>query len=69
VGATESYVVQRDDCLWSIAARRLGSGADGRAIDTAWRQIYAANRAAIGGDPNLIHIGLTLALPPLTPAP
>jgi resuscitation-promoting factor RpfA len=67
--APEVYVVQRDDCLWSIAARRLGSGADGRAIDTAWRQIYAANRAAIGENPNLILIGLTLTLPPLTPAP
>ncbi len=34
-----------------------------------WRAIYAANRAAIGDDPNLIHLGLTLALPPLDAQP
>lgn len=63
------YVVQRGDCLWSIAARLLGGRADARSIDAAWRQIYAANRAAIGDDPNLIHIGLTLELPPLVAQP
>ena len=63
------YVVQRDDCLWSIAAHLLGVRADARSIDLGWRQIYAANRAAIGDDPNLIHIGLTLELPPLVAQP
>jgi hypothetical protein len=60
-----SYVVQRGDCLWSIAARILGSDATAPAIDAGWRRIYAANRVAIGDNPNLIHIGLTLELPPL----
>jgi nucleoid-associated protein YgaU len=64
-----TYVVQRGDCLWAIAAARLGSRADGSAIDAGWRAIYAANRAAIGDDPNLIHIGLTLTLPPLVAQP
>ena len=63
------YVVQRGDCLWSIAAHVLGPQADARSIDLGWRQIYAANRAAIGDDPNLIHIGLTLELPPLVAQP
>ena len=63
------YVVQRGDCLWSIASRLLGAHADARSIDLGWRQIYAANRAAIGDDPNLIHIGLTLELPPLVVQP
>lgn len=63
------YVVQRGDCLWSIAARRLGPGATSPTIDAAWRSIYAANRAAIGDDPNLIHPGLTLTLPPLSATP
>ncbi len=60
-----AYVVAAGDCLWSIAARRLGSGADARSIDEGWRAIYATNRVAIGDDPNLIHPGLTLTLPPL----
>ena len=63
------YIVQRGDCLWSIAARLLGPGADARSIDAGWRQIYAINRAAIGENPNLIHIGLTLELPPLVAQP
>lgn len=65
IAPTRSYVVQPGDCLWSIAARVLGPAAEAHAIDSGWRQIYAANRAAIGDNPNLIHIGLTLELPPL----
>jgi nucleoid-associated protein YgaU len=64
-----SYVVRRGDCLWAIAAERLGPRADAHAIDAGWRAIYAANRAAIGDNPNLIHIGLTLVLPPLDAQP
>lgn len=63
------YIVAPGDCLWSIAARQLGPGADDRTIDATWRHIYAANHAAIGDDPNLIHPGLTLQLPPLDPQP
>jgi len=66
---SRSYVVKPGDCLWSIAAAILGPAADGHAIDAGWRQIYAANHAAIGDDPNLIHIGLTLELPPLVAQP
>ena len=63
------YVVAPGDCLWSIAARVLGPRADDRSIDAGWRRIYAANRAAVGEDPNLIHVGLALQLPPLDPQP
>jgi nucleoid-associated protein YgaU len=63
--ATDHYVVEPGDCLWRIAARRLGPGATNQAIDSAWRAIYAANRAGVGDDPNLIHPGLALMLPPL----
>lgn len=66
---SRSYVVKRGDCLWSIAASILGPAASGPSIDAGWRQIYAANRAAIGDNPNLIHIGLTLELPPLVAQP
>jgi nucleoid-associated protein YgaU len=57
--------VQRGECLWSIAARQLGPQATNRTTDAAWRRIYAANRTAVGPDPNLIRPGLVLALPPL----
>ena len=64
--SVDVYVVRSGDCLWRIAARHLGAGATNAAIDAAWRAIYAVNRAAIGDDPNLIHPGLTLTLPPLS---
>jgi nucleoid-associated protein YgaU len=63
--AGDRHVVVPGDCLWSIAERRLGHGADARSIDAGWRAIYTANRVAIGEDPNLIHPGLALTLPPL----
>jgi len=62
-----SYTVRPGDCLWSIAAALLGRGSTARAVDRGWRAIYAANRAAVGSDPNLIHAGLVLTLPPLDP--
>jgi len=61
---SEQYVVKPGDCLWTIAKRALPPGAANAAIDRAWRQIYAANRAAIGRNPNLIRPGLALTLPP-----
>lgn len=64
-----TYVVQPGDCLWAIAARLLGPRADGRAIDAGWRRIYDTNRAAVGDNPSLIHIGLILRLPPLDAQP
>lgn len=60
---TETYVVKRGDCLWSIAARHLPGRPTNAAIDTAWRRLYAINRAAVGPDPNLIHPGLVLEVP------
>jgi nucleoid-associated protein YgaU len=67
--AGTTYIVQRGDCLWSIAAGVLGPRATASSIDAGWRAIYAANRAAIGDDPNLILIGRTLTLPPLVAQP
>ncbi len=48
-------VVRAGDSLWSIAARALGTGAEPREVDAAWRALYAANRDVIGADPALIH--------------
>ncbi len=63
------YVVVAGDCLWDIAARLIGPSASNAAIDRGWRAIYAANRAAIGDDPGLIHPGLVLTLPTLNTTP
>ncbi len=62
-------VVVEGDCLWAIAADRLGPDATNVAIDAAWREIYGLNRDAIGDDPNLIFPGVSLALPPIDPSP
>ena len=50
------YIVQEGDCLWRIAEERLGDG-------TRWTELYDANKAAIGSDPNLILIGMELHIP------
>ncbi|HEY3141814.1 MAG TPA: hypothetical protein VGJ86_11830, partial [Acidimicrobiales bacterium] len=50
------YTVRLHDTLWGIAAARLPAGSGSAAtIDRYWRQVYAANRAAVGADPDLIH--------------
>jgi nucleoid-associated protein YgaU len=58
--APAAITVRTGDSLWSIAADRLGPGAAVADIDAAWRELYAANRQAIGADPDLIHPGLDL---------
>lgn len=55
-----AITVRTGDSLWSIAADRLGPGAAASDIDAAWRELYAANRDAIGADPDLIRPGLDL---------
>ena len=55
--------VQPGDSLWLIAARRLGAHADPTQIEATWREWYAANRALIGADPDLIHPGQVLVDP------
>src|SRR5215471_12900721 len=54
---TTKYVVQYGDTLSSIAARF--------AVRGGWPALYAANRQAIGPDPNVIHSGTVLVLPGL----
>lgn len=51
--ATPAYTVQPGDTLSSIAA----------ASGTTWQAVYAANRPAIGGDPDVLYAGERLALP------
>ncbi len=51
--AGSPYIVRPGDTLGTIAA---GYGSD-------WRQLYAANRAAIGPDPGYLRVGQQLTIP------
>jgi len=66
-GQPDPVVVRPGDTLWSIAAQALGRNATAAAIAAAWPSWYAANRQAIGPDPDLIHPGTVLHPP--APAP
>ncbi|GAA3514089.1 hypothetical protein GCM10022234_06160 [Aeromicrobium panaciterrae] len=50
-----TVVVRPGDTLWAIAARSLPPGASNAEIAHACDRWYAANRAVIGDDPDLIH--------------
>jgi nucleoid-associated protein YgaU len=66
-----AVVVLRGDTLWSIARRHLVAtghpAPTDTDIDAEWRRWYAANRAVIGADPDLILPGQRLA-PPVDPS-
>ncbi|MNR82463.1 Murein DD-endopeptidase MepM [compost metagenome] len=60
--APATTTVQKGDSLSAIAQRTLGDG-------NRWREIYDLNKDVIGGNPNLIHPGMTLKLPGGAAAP
>ena len=57
------HVVVRGESLWAIASDALAPGATDAEVAAAWPVIYAANRAVIGDDPNLILPGQSLVIP------
>lgn len=63
--------VRPADTLWRIAAEHLPPGASDAAVAAAWPRWYAANRAVIGANPDLLHPGERLRAPAgtATPAP
>jgi nucleoid-associated protein YgaU len=61
--AEEHVVVRRGDTLWAITARHLGPDADAAEIAREWPRWYAANRALIGADPDLLQPGQRLTPP------
>jgi nucleoid-associated protein YgaU len=61
--AVRAVTVGPGDSLWLIAARRLGQHATVADIAEAWPEWYAANRAEIGPDPDLLRVGQRLAPP------
>jgi nucleoid-associated protein YgaU len=56
VVGTRTYVVQSGDSLSKIAKALLGDA-------KRWPEIYEANKALIGDNPNLIHPGQKLVIP------
>lgn len=52
----KTYTVVSGDCLWNIAKKFYGNGAQ-------YTKIYDANRGVIGGNPNLIYPGQVLTIP------
>lgn len=56
-------IVRRGDSLWAVAADHLPSNATQTQVAQAWPAWWAANRDAIGADPDLIHPGLRLDPP------
>lgn len=57
-------VVRRGDTLWDLVARHLGARASNADVAAEWPRWYAANRATVGADPDLIHPGQLLRVPP-----
>lgn len=51
-----TYTVKSGDTLSDIAQEKLGDA-------DRWREIYEANKDAIGDDPDLIQPGMDLELP------
>jgi nucleoid-associated protein YgaU len=62
--APRTAVVRAGDCLWHLAASDLPAGAPAARVTARWQAIYRLNAAAIGPDPDLIHPGQRLVLPP-----
>jgi len=61
--AASAVVVHRGDSLWRIASRQLPGRPSDRRIAAAWPRWYAANRAAVGPDPDYIVTGQLLQAP------
>ncbi|MFL6139065.1 MAG: LysM peptidoglycan-binding domain-containing protein [Frankiaceae bacterium] len=61
--------VRPGDSLWAIAARRLGPRAAAGDVAISWPRWYAANRAVVGPDPDLLHPGQQLVPPPTEELP
>lgn len=52
----KTYTVVKGDCLWNIAKKFYGNGAQ-------YTKIYNANKSVIGSNPNLIYAGQVLTIP------
>jgi nucleoid-associated protein YgaU len=53
---TKTYTVKAGDSLSDIAQSEMGDG-------NRWPELYAANKEAVGENPDMIHPGLVLTIP------
>lgn len=53
---TKTYTVKSGDTLSDIAQSEMGDA-------NRWRELYEANKDAVGDNPDLIHPGLELKIP------
>jgi nucleoid-associated protein YgaU len=58
-GTTGSYTVKAGDTLTSIAEKIYGESSK-----STYQDIYEANKALIGDNPDQIKVGMTLKIPP-----
>ena len=69
---TEFWTVSEGDHLWKIAMKTLrdhGHSAEPAAVVGYWQQLIDLNSEALNGNPDLIHPGMVLTLPPVPPRP
>ncbi len=62
-----TVVVRAGDCLWHLAAADLPPDASPTRVTARWQLNYRLNAGVIGPDPDLIHPGQRLVLPPDRP--
>lgn len=66
-GGAGPVVVQPGDSLWELAEQDLaarGASTSDAAVAQAWPAWWAANREAVGDDPDLLQPGTPLTPPP-----
>ena len=69
---SQLWTVSEGDHLWKIATqtlRRQGQPTEPAAVLDYWRRLINRNSEALDGNPDLIHPGMVLALPPVAPRP
>lgn len=57
-GRYDTYVVQKGESLWSIAAKPEVYGKA-----TRWQRLFDANRELLKGDPNRLRAGMKIRIP------
>ena len=63
-GRPHPVTVRAGDSLWAIAADHLPTPVSDADTAAAWPHWFRANRMRLGPDPNLIHPGTRLRVPP-----